>query len=69
MMARNRDVQFVGYSIPHPSEAKLNLRVQTYQKHTHEAVKDGLIDLIDVCEHIKATYKQAVEEASDNMQT
>jgi hypothetical protein len=24
------DVEFCGYSIPHPSEAKLNLRIQTY---------------------------------------
>lgn len=26
------DVEFCGYSIPHPSEAKLNLRIQTYGK-------------------------------------
>jgi DNA-directed RNA polymerase I and III subunit RPAC2 len=24
------DVEFCGYSIPHPSEAKMNLRIQTY---------------------------------------
>lgn len=27
------DVEFCGYSIPHPSEAKMNLRIQTYGKH------------------------------------
>jgi DNA-directed RNA polymerase subunit L len=27
---KNPDVEFCGYSIPHPSEAKLNLRIQTY---------------------------------------
>jgi DNA-directed RNA polymerase I and III subunit RPAC2 len=26
------DVEFCGYSIPHPSEAKMNLRIQTYGK-------------------------------------
>jgi len=26
------DVEFCGYSIPHPSEPKLNLRIQTYGK-------------------------------------
>lgn len=24
------DVEFCGYSIPHPSETKMNLRIQTY---------------------------------------
>jgi DNA-directed RNA polymerase I and III subunit RPAC2 len=27
------DVEFCGYSIPHPSEAKMNLRIQTYGKN------------------------------------
>lgn len=26
---RNPDVEFCGYSIPHPSEAKLHIRIQT----------------------------------------
>lgn len=26
------DVEFCGYSIPHPSETKMNLRIQTYGK-------------------------------------
>ena len=25
----NADVEFAGYSIPHPSQAKMNLRIQT----------------------------------------
>lgn len=29
VLAKNRDVDFVGYSIPHPSEMKLNMRIQT----------------------------------------
>ncbi len=28
VLARNPDISFVGYSIPHPSENKLNLRIQ-----------------------------------------
>lgn len=27
---RSPDVEFCGYTIPHPSEAKMNLRIQTY---------------------------------------
>jgi DNA-directed RNA polymerase subunit L len=29
VLAKNRNVDFVGYSIPHPSEMKLNMRIQT----------------------------------------
>lgn len=68
MLAKNRDVEFVGYSIPHPSEAKLNFRVQTYGKPAGECVKDGLVNLIDVLEHIKSTYQAAIDESSDRMQ-
>lgn len=29
----SRDVDFCGYSIPHPSEAKMNVRIQTTGKN------------------------------------
>lgn len=29
VLAKNKEVDFVGYSIPHPSEMKMNMRVQT----------------------------------------
>lgn len=29
------DVEFCAYAIPHPSEPKMNLRIQTYGKHTN----------------------------------
>ena len=29
VLAKNKEVDFVGYSIPHPSEMKLNMRIQT----------------------------------------
>ena len=31
-MLDSPDVEFCGYSIPHPSETKMNLRIQTYGK-------------------------------------
>ncbi|KAH0313980.1 hypothetical protein KCU71_g6758, partial [Aureobasidium melanogenum] len=30
IIMKNPDVEFCGYSIPHPSEAKMNLRIQTW---------------------------------------
>jgi len=51
IIMRNPDVEFCGYSIPHPSEAKMNIRIQTYGKITAiEALKKGLVDLMDLCD-------------------
>ncbi|EEA18941.1 DNA-directed RNA polymerase I and III 14 KDA polypeptide [Talaromyces marneffei ATCC 18224] len=30
VIMKNPKVEFCGYTIPHPSEAKMNLRIQTY---------------------------------------
>ena len=32
LFSRSPDVELCGYSIPHPSEPKMNLRIQTYGK-------------------------------------
>lgn len=34
IIMRNPEVEFCGYSIPHPSEAKMNMRIQTYGTET-----------------------------------
>lgn len=42
VLSGHSDVEFVGYSIPHPSEAKMNLRLQTLTKETNDVLSDGL---------------------------
>ncbi|KFA63491.1 hypothetical protein S40285_00316 [Stachybotrys chlorohalonatus IBT 40285] len=44
------DVEFCAYAIPHPSEAKMNIRIQTYKGTAVDALKKGLTDLQDVCD-------------------
>ncbi|KAG9292997.1 hypothetical protein G9A89_016359 [Geosiphon pyriformis] len=60
IIMKNPEVEYCGYSIPHPSEAKLNIRIQT-KKTTDavEALKKGLNDLTNVCDHV---YAQFVDE-------
>ncbi|KAI7862130.1 RNA polymerase Rpb3/Rpb11 dimerization domain-containing protein, partial [Spinellus fusiger] len=61
MINKNPQVNFCGYSIPHPSEAKLNLRIQTTGQTTAvEALTKGLNDLNDMCAHIHKTYQEAL---------
>ncbi|KAL0073179.1 DNA-directed RNA polymerase [Phycomyces blakesleeanus] len=58
MINKNPEVDLCGYSIPHPSEAKLHLRIQTTNRTTAiDALKKGLEDLTDMCDHIFKTYE------------
>lgn len=55
------DVEFCGYSIPHPSEPKMNIRVQTYGKMTaFQALQKGMNDLVDMCDHIESVFRAKV---------
>ncbi|KAL6546417.1 hypothetical protein OROMI_022138 [Orobanche minor] len=58
----NKDprVSFCGFSIPHPSDALVNLRVQTTGDTAREVLVDSCQDLMFVCEHIRNTFDQAV---------
>ncbi|KAI9337186.1 DNA-directed RNA polymerase [Pilaira anomala] len=56
---KNREVDFCGYSIPHPSEAKMNVRIQTSDKTTAvDALKTGLSDLLALVSHVRDTYAE-----------
>ncbi|KAF4975278.1 hypothetical protein FZEAL_7909 [Fusarium zealandicum] len=50
IVMKNPDVEFCAYSIPHPSEPKMNIRIQTYSGTAVDALKKGLGDLQDVCD-------------------
>ncbi|KAF5179806.1 Dna-directed rna polymerases i and iii subunit rpac2 [Thalictrum thalictroides] len=53
-------VSFCGYSIPHPSDAKVNIRVQTTGDPANEVFKDALQDLMVMCQHVRSTFEKAV---------
>ncbi|KAH6790243.1 RNApolymerase 14 kDa subunit [Perilla frutescens var. frutescens] len=55
-------VTFCGYSIPHPSDARVNIRVQTTGDPASEVLKDSCQDLMLVCQHVTSTFDQAVME-------
>ncbi|CCH41090.1 DNA-directed RNA polymerase [Wickerhamomyces ciferrii] len=64
IIMKNPDVEFCGYSIPHPSETKLNIRIQTYGDMTAvEALHKGLDDLSDMCTHIEDKFAEKINKA------
>ncbi|GAB1320175.1 RNA polymerase subunit AC19 [Madurella fahalii] len=64
---RNPDVEFCAYAIPHPSEAKMNVRIQTFEGTTAiEALEKGLRDLQDLCDVVTDKFIEARERFAAN---
>ncbi|XP_066335251.1 DNA-directed RNA polymerases I and III subunit RPAC2-like [Miscanthus floridulus] len=53
-------VAFCGYSIPHPAEKKVNIRVQTTGDAAKDVLKDALQNLMIMCQHVRGTLDNAV---------
>uniref|UniRef100_T1JBQ8 DNA-directed RNA polymerases I and III subunit RPAC2 n=1 Tax=Strigamia maritima TaxID=126957 RepID=T1JBQ8_STRMM len=60
IISKNPEVQFCGYTVPHPSENKIHFRIQTYGVPAVEILRQGLSDLHDISDHIEKTFKNSV---------
>lgn len=56
------DVTFCGYTIPHPSEDKINFRIQTSGPKAIDILRRGLTDLQEHCSLIMDNFSQEVAE-------
>uniref|UniRef100_A0AAQ4PYD1 DNA-directed RNA polymerases I and III subunit RPAC2 n=1 Tax=Gasterosteus aculeatus aculeatus TaxID=481459 RepID=A0AAQ4PYD1_GASAC len=58
MIMKTADVDFCGYTITHPSESKINFRIQTRGSiPATEPLRSGLNELSDVCQHVLNTFQ------------
>ncbi|KAK7520967.1 putative DNA-directed RNA polymerases I and III 16 kDa polypeptide [Phyllosticta citriasiana] len=63
IIMKNPSVEFCGYSIPHPSENKMNLRIQTYDDvSVYDVLEKGLDDLADLCDVVIDKFTAARDE-------
>ena len=63
ILNKNPQVSLAGYSVPHPMETSVNVRVQTTGEVTATAaMRDDLLDIISVCDHVHDTFGDAVDE-------
>ncbi|KAL2263671.1 hypothetical protein VTK26DRAFT_5702 [Humicola hyalothermophila] len=63
IIMKNPDVEFCAYAIPHPSEAKMNVRIQTFEGTTAiQALEKGLRDLQDLCDVVSDKFIEAREK-------
>ena len=57
------EVELCGYTIPHPLEAKMNMRIQTSPNKTaNQALRDGLLSLVKYCDESEVTFNDGVNK-------
>ncbi|KAI9687981.1 MAG: RNA polymerase subunit AC19 [Bogoriella megaspora] len=63
VIMKNPKVELCGYTIPHPSESKMHVRIQTYDgASAHDVLEKGIDDLDDMCEVILTKFATAKAE-------
>ncbi|GLG99239.1 Probable DNA-directed RNA polymerases I and III subunit RPAC2 [Gryllus bimaculatus] len=55
------EVDFCGYSVPHPAENKMHFRIQTKGPRATDILQRGLEDLVKVCDAIEEQFKSEME--------
>jgi DNA-directed RNA polymerase I and III subunit RPAC2 len=66
---QNDKVEFAGYSVPHPSEPVVHIRVQTNKKAditAVDALKEGCTTLYDQCAHVLEKLEEALPETRED---
>lgn len=62
IIGRYADVDFCGYTVPHPDEAIMHLRIQAAPNvRAVDVLQRGLQDLQLVCDHTIETFEAAME--------
>ena len=70
VILQNPNVLFCGYSMPHPAEDKMFVRIQTVPGYSaQEALKKGLQDLKHTCQITKETFAKAVNDYKSAQET
>eukprot|EP01017_Pseudomicrothorax_dubius_P023310 TRINITY_DN2496_c0_g1_i2.p1 TRINITY_DN2496_c0_g1~~TRINITY_DN2496_c0_g1_i2.p1 ORF type:complete len:148 (+),score=34.87 TRINITY_DN2496_c0_g1_i2:156-599(+) len=62
LLMANTNTSFCGYTIPHPSESVMNLRLQTNGAKANDVIKGSLKDLATLCDILSENYERALEE-------
>ncbi|KAK2958455.1 putative DNA-directed RNA polymerases I and III 16 kDa polypeptide [Blattamonas nauphoetae] len=63
VLSKHPDVSFVGYSVPHPYEEKMHLRIQTKSKPARDVLKEATNTLEEMMTTLKGKMEDALREA------
>mmetsp|Transcript_12465 Transcript_12465/g.12549 ORF Transcript_12465/g.12549 Transcript_12465/m.12549 type:complete len:110 (+) Transcript_12465:14-343(+) len=62
ILMQRRETEFCGYSVPHPYEPKMNIRLQTQEKSAREVFIIGLKEMEEMCDILDNVFDSAIEE-------
>ncbi len=60
ILMQQPETVFCGYSVPHPYEPKMNLRLQTVRAPTLKILQKGLTDMESTCDIMSSKFEAAV---------
>lgn len=58
------DVQFCGYTVPHPAESKMHFRIQMHKGRAVDALRRGLEDLVQLCDVTLEKFDEELQNSS-----
>ncbi|SCP06259.1 DNA-directed RNA polymerases I and III subunit RPAC2, putative [Plasmodium ovale] len=64
ILLQKEGVEFAGYTVPHPTQAEINLRIQTTGEPAVNILMDSLSDLFQVCNIMMTKFQFALDSAS-----
>lgn len=59
-----QDVQFCGYTVPHPAESKMHFRIQMHKGRAVDALRRGLEDLVQLCDVTLEKFEEELVNSS-----
>ncbi|CCF73738.1 DNA-directed RNA polymerase III subunit C19 [Babesia microti strain RI] len=60
ILSKKKDVSFAGYTMPHPMQYQVNIRVQTTGKPAIQAMVESLDEMQQVCDQILGEFNRAL---------
>lgn len=61
------DVSFCGYTVPHPADTKMHLRIQASKNvRAVDVLRRGLNDLEKVCDHTITAFEEAYNDYQES---
>ncbi|EUD65975.1 RNA polymerase Rpb3/Rpb11 dimerization domain-containing protein [Plasmodium inui San Antonio 1] len=61
ILLQKEGVEFAGYTVPHPTQAEINLRIQTTGEPAINILKDSLDDLSNICDIMLNKFDSVVK--------
>ncbi|XP_065845621.1 DNA-directed RNA polymerases I and III subunit RPAC2-like [Oscarella lobularis] len=61
VMTKNPQTTFVGYTVPHPFERKISVRIQTNDTPAIDVLAKGLRDLEEASQHVLDTFEKSLD--------